>query len=117
MYDIIKQIPIVQVMDKLWITYTKIGFDTLGLWDDGKLTDGRTIRISGNYVNDFSGKWRARGWPFTFVKGYLKLSDKETFRWFVDNFHLECQKKQNRSKKTETHKKEKYQNIQYHRNW
>lgn len=86
-YLMINQIDIRYIFEKLHIWYSKIG-DSLFVNDDNKITSWRKCKVNENYINDFSWKWRAVWPPFTFVKRYLKLTDKETFRRFEDNFGI-----------------------------
>lgn len=83
----INSCPINAILDLLGIVYWKQG-NILALWQDGKITDGWRANISSNYVNDFSMKDRAIWWPYSFVKKYLNLSDKETFDWFYTYFGI-----------------------------
>ena len=104
---------ICMVLDKLWIKYSALNQHMLRLWDGDKLTDWRIANIIGNYVNDFSHD-RARWWPFAFVKAYLKLTDRETFAWFKDNFWIVW----SASERKVSHKEiKKWSKIQYHRDW
>jgi len=80
----INVVPIDKIFDALGIHYDKQG-NVLTLWQDEKQTDGWRANISANYVNDFSMKDRAIGWPYAFVKKYLWLTDKETFERFQNN--------------------------------
>ncbi len=86
-YSIINQIDISCVFEKLKIWYSKIG-NSLFVNDDTGITSWRKVKISENFINDFSWKWRPSWPPFAFVKKYLKLSDKETFEWFEENFGI-----------------------------
>lgn len=118
MYDIISQTSMENILDKLWIKYSRVGFNSLRLWDDGRLTDWWTLNIFGNYVNDFSGKERANGWPFAFVKSYLKLCDKEVFQRFADNFGIENKNRDtNKNKKSFNKKRESMKLPKYYANW
>lgn len=109
----INQIPMNGVLDRLGIKYTVLG-SSLGLWEWGKLTDGRRVNVSGNYVNDFSGKWRASWESFAFVKAWLQLSWKETFDRFATAFWIENNFKPNLKIKI---KKKKVIKLCYRRNW
>jgi len=117
MYQAISQIPMKDVLDKLGIKYTVLG-SSLGLWDGGKLTDGWRDNLKNNYVNDFSCKDRPSGSPFSFVKSYLWLSDKETFDWFIDNFGIENNTRNtNKNKKYFNKKRESMKLPKYYSNW
>lgn len=110
----INQIPMNGVLDRLGIKYTVLS-SSLGLWEWGKLTDGRRVNVSGNYVNDFSWKWRASWEPFAFVKWYLNLDSKGTFERFEQNYGISNNNAQPKSK---TYiKKSKKIKQHYHRNW
>ena len=111
-FQFISVIPMAYVLDKLLISYQKKD-GQLYLIQDWKLTDGWTVNIVGNYVNDFSND-RSRWWPFAFVKSYLKLTDKETFNWFKDNFWIVW----SASERKISHKEsKKWLKIQYHWSW
>jgi hypothetical protein len=112
MYELILQTPIQEILNKLGIKYTVLG-SSMGLWEWDKLADWRIVNVIGNYVNDFSHD-RAKWWPFAFVKACLKLTDRETFEWFKDNFWIVWLS----SEKKISHKEiKKWLKIQYHRGW
>lgn len=81
----IKAIPIRDVIDKLGISYTTAGTNEFTLVEGWKVTSGWRFNAEKNIVYDFS-KDRAGGDTFGFVKNYVGLDDKETFKRFADNF-------------------------------
>jgi len=81
----IKAIAIRDVIDKLGISYTGAGTNEFTLVEWGKVTSGWRFNTEKNIVYDFS-KDRAGGDTFGFVKNYVGLDDKETFKRFADNF-------------------------------
>lgn len=83
----LNRIPILEILDSLWIKYFHKSWNVYGLYDDdGKHTDGRTV-TTGDYncIKDFSEKGRPEGKPYKFIKTYLNLTDAETFQWFRKN--------------------------------
>ena len=83
----LNKVPILEVLDSLWIKYFHKSWNIHGLYDeDGKQTDGRTV-TTGDYncVKDFSAKDRPSGKPYNFVKNYLHLDNRETFDRFREN--------------------------------
>lgn len=118
MYDIISQISMEAILDKLWIKYSRIGFGSLRLWDGGKLTDWWTLNITDNFVNDFAAKWRAKWWPFAFVKSYLWICDKDVFSRYSSYFGIENKNRNtNKNKKYFNKKRESMKLPKYHNNW
>lgn len=113
MLQTIQMVPMKNVLDKIWIISSQLGFNSIGLWENDKLTDWWIMNVSKNYVNDFSHD-RPKWWPFAFVKAYLKLTDRETFEWFKDNFWIVW----SASERKISHKEiKKWLKIQYHWNW
>ena len=90
MYETINQINFTLILDRVRVGYKKCWYNRISLIEDWKLTDGRILNISGNYVNDFS-KERPRGNPFSFIKQYLNLTDRATFQRFEENFDIKLQ--------------------------
>lgn len=86
-FEIINQILINSMLDILKIQYISCA-NCLCLFENWRVTDWWIGNVSENYINDFSWKWRPSWPPFAFVKKYLKLSDKETFDWFEENFGI-----------------------------
>lgn len=72
----INNIPITQVLEALDIEY-----ENDKLYENGRLTNGRKINLSENYINDFTGKGRPTGNNFAFVK-----------HWFMQNSKLDASK-------------------------
>lgn len=114
-YSLISQLPITSVLDKLWIKYSKVGPNCLWLWQNWRLTDWWRVKINENYVKDFS-RDRPYGSPYLFVKLYMKLSDKETFQRFADNFDVE-NRNRNINKKYFNKKREPMKLPKYYSNW
>lgn len=111
-FELINYTPIDCILDKLHIWYKKSN-GNLYLVQDEKLTDWWVVNLSENYVNDFSHD-RPKWWPFAFVKAYLKLTDREVFDRFKDNFWIIW----SIARKKVSHKEiKKWLKIQYHRNW
>ena len=79
----INRVHIRSVLDKLGIKYSG---DSIR--ESDQTTSGWKIYTRGNYITDFSWKERAMGWPFAVVKNHLKLSAKETFAWFENQFNI-----------------------------
>jgi len=88
MYDKIATLNILDVLDKVWLHYQKIWYNTYGIVQDGKLTDWRKVNIKDNYVNDMSHD-RATWPPYAFIKKQLNLRDNEVYLWFKDKFNLQ----------------------------
>ncbi len=88
MFAAINEINFEEVLTILWIEYKKISW-WLALYEEWKLTDWWKCNTRLNYINDFSEKGRAIGSPYSFVKKYLDLKDKEVFARFKDKFGLE----------------------------
>ena len=83
----LNRVPILEVLDLLWIKYFHKSWNIYGLYDeDGKQTDGRTA-TTGDYncVKDYSEKDRPEGKPYKFIKSYLHLTDFEVFEWYRKN--------------------------------
>jgi len=83
----IKEIPIIDVMDKLWIKYFKKNWSEYWIYDWNNKTSWRSFNTSKNIVHDFSSG-RADWDCFWFVKSQLSLSYSETFKRFEDNYHF-----------------------------
>jgi len=79
-------IPILDVVDKVWLNSFSKWNDEFGIYEWSERTDWWGIAVDLNIVKDFAWKWRAEWWAFWFVKSYLKLSDHDTFIWFEDKF-------------------------------
>lgn len=92
MYNLVNQISLLPLLDKLWVKYKDLWNGTIWLIEDGKLTNGWRVNIRDNYIHDFSWKWRASGPPFSFVQKYLNLTNQETFWWFKEHFNIENSK-------------------------
>ena len=82
----IKNIPITEVLDKLWVIYEAVGH-TLELYEWDKHTDWWRADTIWWFVKDFTGK-RAQGDWVSFVMGYLWMEKWEAVRWFKDTFHI-----------------------------
>ncbi len=82
----LKRIPILSVLDKLWIEYKKVWYDTYALYEHWRWTDWWRANTTQNIVTDFSSKWRAHWNPFHFVSIYLWTDVKETSLRFKDNW-------------------------------
>lgn len=91
-YDQINQLPIRQVLNSLGIEYGPS--HCIREWGD--MTSWRKINSQDNYVHDFS-KDRAKGGPFGFVKQYLRLSNRETFKWFEEKFWIVDHERQSKN--------------------
>lgn len=78
-------VPILDVLDKVWIQYKKKWHDEFWLYDDGVITSGRSANKNKNIVTDFS-HGRSQWWPYAFVKSRLRYDDWDTYRWFCENF-------------------------------
>jgi len=79
-------IPILDVVDKVWLNSFSKWNNEFGIYEWSERTDWWGIAVDLNIVKDFAWKWRAEWWTFWFVKSYLKLSDHDTFIWFEDKF-------------------------------
>lgn len=87
----IDSIPISQVLEALNIDYKDDR-----IIEYGRLTNGRRINLAENYVNDFSGKGRPVGWPFSLVKHWHMrhfILDEQnavikTYRFFSEKFGI-----------------------------
>lgn len=89
----ILDLPIKDVIDKLWLDYRSKWAGEFGLIDWWKKTDWRSFNVNKNIVTDFSN-WRWQ-WPsFQFVKSYLRQDDWQTYKRFWDNFWL-CETNRN----------------------
>lgn len=83
----IKEIKIIDVMDRLWVEYRSTGAWEYSIVENGDITSGWRFNVNKNIVHDFS-KDRPSGDTFWFVKMYLNISDdKDVFHWFDENFH------------------------------
>ena len=77
----INEINILTVLDKLWLEHKKVG-----MWEYRiSWTDWWSVNENENFIVDFSND-RPAGNPFCFVRDYLKLDNKDTYKWFEDNF-------------------------------
>ncbi len=88
-YNEINQITMTLILDRLGIGYKKIWNSIHLINKDLAIADWWVVCTKWNnqYVQDFS-KDRAKWPPFSFVKSYLWLSDKETFKWFDEKFWI-----------------------------
>ena len=84
----IKQLPIISVIDRLWLKYFKKWSWEYWLYDGWEKTSWRWFNVNKNIASDFS-KDRASWDTFWFVKSYLSMDDKQTFNWFAENFQIE----------------------------
>ena len=75
------------ILQRLWVRYKKLWW-TLSLYEGNKLTDGYKADINKWIVSDFAEKWRPSGDRIKFVSEYLWVDNKETIKWFIDNFNL-----------------------------
>ncbi len=82
----ILSIPVLDVLDKLWIEYKKESSSEYALYRSWVKSDWWKANIEKNIVADFS-HWEWQGNTFSVVQRKLRLSDKETFKWFESNFH------------------------------
>lgn len=86
--DNIIQIPMTDVLDKLWLSYTRV-------WATNEYSidwaDWWRFNQEKNFVEDFSHD-RAEGNPFAFIRAYLKIDDSETYKRFEFNFGFENKK-------------------------
>lgn len=79
-------IPILDVVDKVWLNSFSKWNNEFGIYQWSERTDWWGIAVDLNIVKDFAWKWRAEWWPFWLVKSYMNLSDHDTFIWFEDKF-------------------------------
>lgn len=79
-------IPILEVIECVWLQTFKKNSNEYGIYEWSERTDWRSVATDLNIVKDFTGKWRAEWWPFWFVASYLKKTDHETFLWFEDKY-------------------------------
>lgn len=79
-------IPILDVVDKVWLNSFSKWNNEFGIYEWSERTDWWGIAVDLNIVKDFAWKWRAEWWAFWFVKSYMKLQDHDTFLWFEDKF-------------------------------
>ena len=107
MFHQINQIPILNILSKLGIEYKRIGHKIYSIKDGDKFADWWIYNETGNFINDFSGKYRARWSPYSFVKQYLELSDKEVFIWFMDSFNIKSDGRPIRNRGSPKQKKNK----------
>ncbi len=87
-YVCINNLSILNILTSLWLEYSNY-LNNYVLMEGDIKTDWWAINIIENYANDFSWKGRANWPPFSFVKSYLWLNDKETFDWFKNNFGID----------------------------
>lgn len=78
-------IPILDVIDKVWVQYKKKWHNEYVIYEWWTLTSWWTITTDKNLVKDFSHN-RPQGWCYSFVKSYLSLDDSGTYKWFCENF-------------------------------
>jgi hypothetical protein len=82
----INDIPLTDLLDKLWIFYETV-WNNLELYEGDKHTDGWRWDIGWGFIKDFAWK-RAQGDRITFVMGYLGMEKWDSVRWFKDSFWL-----------------------------
>ena len=82
----IKDIPLVELFDKLGIFY-EVVWNTIEIYEWDKHTDGWRADISWGFIKDFTGK-RAQWDRITFVMSYKGMEKGDTVRWFKDEFNL-----------------------------
>jgi len=83
----IKQIPVMSVMDKLWVRYFKKWSWEFWIYDGWDKTNWWSFNINKNIIAEFS-KDRASWDVFWFVKQHLNINDSETFKRFKENFDV-----------------------------
>ena len=78
-------IPILEVLDKLWVDYKQESEHEYALYRGGKKSDGRKANTEKNIVADFSHGTGA-GNTFSFAEKELRMNDSETFKRFEEYF-------------------------------
>lgn len=78
-------IPILEVVDRVWVQYKKKWHNEYVLYEWWDITSWWTITTDKNLVKDFSHN-RPQGKPYSFIKSYLSIDDSETYKRFCDNF-------------------------------
>lgn len=86
--DDILSLPIIDVVEKVWLQYGKAWTNEYKIIQDGKKTDWWWFNTEKNFVSDLSHD-RAQWNPFAFVKSYFKYDDKKTYEWFENNFWVQ----------------------------
>ncbi len=114
-YQIIKQIQIISVLDRLNLQY-RVNGNCIYVYKDWKMTNWRKGNLSGNYLNDFSHD-RAKWWPFEIVKAYKKFDDKGTFQRFENNFWVWWDNTKDKIKKSNYRKRKTRHLPTYTNNW
>jgi len=115
-YQKINQIFLSVILDRLGVGYKKICDNTIMVKEWDKKTDGWVLNIIENYINDFT-KDRAKWPPFSFLKSYLWLNDKETFDWFKDNFGIDGNYDKTKTKTKTKQKNKRQKRIKYCSDW
>ncbi len=115
-FESINSINMQSVFDTLGVAYT-CTHTHLHIIADGIPTDWRMVYLTGNYVVDFSGKWRASWSPFAFVKTYLRLNDRETFQRFEKHFDITSGEHIQNTHKSKQYKQSNTQPVAYFNNW
>lgn len=80
------EVPIMSVIETLWLQYFHKSWSEYGIYDGWVKTDWRAFNTDKKICKDHTWKWRAEWWPFGMVKSYLKLSDHDTFLRFEEKF-------------------------------
>lgn len=86
--DDIISIPILDVVEKVWLQYGRAWTNEYKIIQDWKQTDWWGFNTEKNFVSDLSHdrpQWNA----FAFVKSYYKIDDKSTYEWFENNFWVQ----------------------------
>lgn len=92
--DIINEIPLKQIFDKLGIKYDA---NDLRIYEENEKTNWWRIKENSNYINNFSPKDRPIWWPFSYVLHHFKKMNWEknheknyieTFNFFKYNFWI-----------------------------
>ena len=90
-FEQIKQIPIISVLDKCGIQHKKVMW-TLQLYDNWKYTDWWRGNINDNFITDFS--WKRACWDqLAFVEKHLRITRWEAVDWFKRNFDIRDEEK------------------------
>lgn len=85
-FDQINEIPIIDILDKIWVSY-KIVWNELQLFDDWKMTDWWRWDIVKWFITDFSGK-RSTWDRITFLMAHFNKEKWEIVNWLKTNFNL-----------------------------
>lgn len=81
------EVPILDVLDKLWYSYREIWNSEYGIFDWNNKTDWWRANKEKNRLTDFSEKWRVEWEPRGVVKMHFNYTDKDDIiDWFNDNF-------------------------------